>query len=343
MNTRESSKLFCKLCLYSVSFEDDYKFRFHYKSVHQISNIRINNYTFANEETNCRKNRNLKKKTVAKRRRVAKLMGCKNETPRQCAAIRKNGKQCSILVISPNSKLKVRCCHHLTYVAVNEKEKEIIQDQLKPVMKKTLAKRVRVARMKGCSVVKPRQCTAYRPNGSRCSICLISPEASSNVRCVHHPLKTIEFATSRGVFGTQLSYLTVKPSSVVGGGNGVFTTALGSFDEGDFITEFCGDHLSKEDYKASKHRREYTIECRDFQKPYISGLDYAKVGFGVGSLINKCDDKNLPNIKFVYRFAKTSRESVWVMATRRIVPNSELFTVYGNGFRILKPDDDSLM
>lgn len=132
-----------------------------------------------------------------------------------------------------------------------------------------------------------------------------------------------------------MAYVTVRPSSVAGGGNGVFTTALGGYSEGDFITQYAGTMMSDAQVSAKKHNPEHTIYCSTFSRPYLSGLNTPVVGKGVGSFINRRDEENASNVKFVYRFAKTKDESVWVVAVKAIKPEQELFVSYGNSFTII--------
>ncbi len=200
---------------------------------------------------------------------------------------------------------------------------------------KTMEKRKRIGLKFGCTNVNPRRCHSFNKSGKQCSNFVISPaETTQSVRCIHHPQRDIAFAKSTGIFGSPLSYVTVKQSTITGGGNGVFSTALGGYNEGDFITQYCGDLMSEAQVTTKKHNQEHTIYCSAFSLPYLSGLNSPVVGKGVGSFINRRDDANASNTKFVYRFAKTEEESVWIVAVKTILPNEELFISYGNSFKI---------
>jgi hypothetical protein len=215
-------------------------------------------------------------------------------------------------------------------------EQKNINNKSTTVSVKTLQKRKRTARKSGCKNENPRQCYCINRSGKRCLNWVISQaETALSVRCTHHPLRDIVFAKSRGIFGEPLSYVTVRPSTVLGGGNGVFTTGLGSFNEGDFITEYVGVLLSEAQFTANQHNPEHTLYCATFSLPYLSGINEIVIGKGVGSFINRRDKENPANTKFVYRFAKTKAESVWIVAVKKIEMHEELFVPYGNSFSLL--------
>jgi hypothetical protein len=204
------------------------------------------------------------------------------------------------------------------------------------VKRKTLEKRVRTASKLGCSSTTPRQCASLCGTGKRCKNFMISSaESAQLVRCASHPLQDIEFAKLRGVFGTPLSYVTVKSSTIANAGNGVFTTALGSYREGDFITQFCGTLMNEQQVLDKQHNAQHTMYCSTFTAQYLSGLTVPTVGKGVGSFVNRRDEQHESNAKCVLRYAKTENESVWIVAVKDIKPGSELFIPYGNSFKLL--------
>ncbi len=80
---------------------------------------------------------------------------------------------------------------------------------------------------------------------------------------------------------------------------------------------------------------EHTMYCSTFTAQYLSGLTVPVVGLGVGSFVNRRDEQHESNTKFVFRFAKTEFESVWVVAVKDIKSGTELFMPYENSFRLI--------
>jgi hypothetical protein len=248
--------------------------------------------------------------------------------------------QCNFITETTNDELKLRnhCKYYHPEVEFRIKNFRTLQKgnvvKSAAVNVKTLQKRIRTAVRLGCENSTPRQCSHINNKEKRCSLFIISSAESKHVRCFNHPLHDLEFARKRGVFGNSLSYVTLKPSSVVGGGNGVFTTSLGSYRKGDFITQYVGTLLSKEQVLENQHNPEYTLLCSSFSLPYLNGINQPIVGKGIGSFINRRNEENSANAKFVYRFAKTAEESVWIVAEKDIKSGEEIFISYGNSFKI---------
>jgi hypothetical protein len=289
--------------------------------------------------------------TVKKRKYIAKHRGIDNYIPRQCRHVKKNQKQCKLMVISSAVNHLVRCRHHssefVPFVDISEEflneeilcegelfvEDAVPSDTIKP---STRHKRTYRAKLRNCCIAEPRQCRhRYSEADRECSVKVISSaQCNSLVRCRHHPLKDIKLAEMRGTHNSSyLPYVTCKPSNIQNGGMGVFTTDIGEYQPGDIITEYQGKPVTIDDIKRKHYNKYYTIKCCGFHKPYLSGIMQPEDGLGLGSFVNRGTETGEFAVNVDFHFSKAHHETVWLRATKFIGPNQELFAKYGPGFR----------
>jgi hypothetical protein len=125
-----------------------------------------------------------------------------------------------------------------------------------------------------------------------------------------------------GAYGVPKSKVRVKKSLQPNAGKGVFVTD--SFVTGDFITWYEGTHDSTVEGDG-----EYTIQMSD--DSYINGIKKPKKGCGVGSLINRPNEKQSPNVEF---FEIEGTDICQIAALQNIPADTELLCSYSKVYRI---------
>ena len=123
----------------------------------------------------------------------------------------------------------------------------------------------------------------------------------------------------------------VRESSIENAGNGVWTTKYGSFQVGEYVTQYSGKFISQEQYNKGEYDRCYTMKCKaSFDEPYFCGIDRVTIGEGFGSFVNR--EAHKKNV--VYCF-DCETQTIWLKAIKYIGPSTELFTTYGASFRVV--------
>ncbi|KAH9135183.1 hypothetical protein AeRB84_019289 [Aphanomyces euteiches] len=140
----------------------------------------------------------------------------------------------------------------------------------------------------------------------------------------HRPLFSFADAQLRGTYGADNPNLTSMESSIPTAGYGVFAAV--DLREGDVVTSYDGYIVY--DMPADPT---YVLSIDIGKKPaWIDGLSTRQLGKGLGSFVNREDrtKKVFKNCEYLQHGKK-----MFIRVTKTIKSDSELFTVYGPGYR----------
>ena len=125
--------------------------------------------------------------------------------------------------------------------------------------------------------------------------------------------------------------LELGPSSIDGAGRGVFATK--PFPKYSYITDYNGRYISREEAEKKRSKGDhYYIRSVD-RYTMIDGIQDAKVGDHLGSLVNDGILPKFNNTKFVRVWDEANCvDHIIVQALRDIKPGEELLCSYGRGY-----------
>lgn len=117
----------------------------------------------------------------------------------------------------------------------------------------------------------------------------------------------------------------VRPSTVEGAGNGVFTKYR--IPRTSLVGEYCGELVTTRDLRRRSRHSDYVF-CTEYPDVYI---DAARVDSGIERWINDAGVAERQNVE-----AEAVGARVFLIAKRDIQPGEELFLAYGPHYWIDK-------
>ncbi|RHY48559.1 hypothetical protein DYB30_011412, partial [Aphanomyces astaci] len=131
-------------------------------------------------------------------------------------------------------------------------------------------------------------------------------------------------ARKRGVHEAKDPIVYTKMSSIQNAGLGVFAAV--DLVPGDVVTAYDGQLVPD---APTNHL--YALQITGASKPmWIDGLRELERGKGIGSFVNRASREHHCYMNCDY---KEFAESAYIVITKKIKANSELFTVYSRGYR----------
>ncbi len=132
-----------------------------------------------------------------------------------------------------------------------------------------------------------------------------------------------------------ISNVMVKKSSIKNAGRGVFSNII--FEDNDCIAEYNGTMISNKKVRSLINQKKFHYIAMIHSLLYIDGNKHDKDG--VGSLVNdnrkKCNARLYSTNSFgssSYNKGKKSNFRVFIIASKKILPNEEIFICYGRGY-----------
>jgi hypothetical protein len=191
------------------------------------------------------------------------------------------------------------------------------------------------------------KCKHKNHKGTDCKL-----KAIGRAVCHYHQRKTEQDAKKYGNYTennqNNNSHIKIQKSTlpdkinktnqiVFASGNGVFTTK--AYQKGDYITEYCGDFVTMEQFAQNQFDRFYFLQVpKTFNLAGINGLTSPMEGKGVGSFINRGYESSAKKHKNfrnnVYIKYNVADKTVWIVARNFLSKTSELFLNYGKEYNM---------